>query len=645
MTISSKFRTGLNNGAPGGIAIGGDSPEGVSFDGTNDYLSRSSDLVGNADGKTFTFSLFAYLRNNPSDNQAIYVARDTTTNYRFLFSVGSSNPSIFRIIGRNTSNIVVFQLECDGEFTFDTWVHILVSIDLTNSSNRYVYINDRVPTNVLWDVFTNDNIDFAVPYHSVSELHSGQQKITGRLSHLFLDHTYRDLSVEANRRLFIDSDGKPADIQANFASSTIGQAVADTFSTTIYTGTHPTPQTITNGIDLATDGGMVWLRCRSERIGASGIIYDTERGISKYLQTQTTAGEGTAGNGAGLTAFNSDGFTLGTSWATENFSPYDYVSWTFKKESRYFDVVTWTGNGVLGRDIAHNLGIAPGMVIIKGLNGDYWAVYHRSLGTDYRLFLNNDGAVGNASLSYWNATDPTSTHFTIGDDGSLNDLNYPYVAYVFAHDPLGAAGDGSDGKIACGTYTGNSGTNVVNLGWEAQYVLIKRTNAVGNWITLDTVRPYGELLVNSDMDEQVYTQASSPFDYHSDGFALKGDSTDYNLNGSSYIYMAIRKNPDQTPPILHLPLIDAATAHVNEGTGGDFTQNGTLDTAGRGANQNNCVASTPGVGQYLKDTSWDTVEATALTVSFIARANESSGEDYIISQPSGGFYSIPRGIF
>ena len=38
----------------------GDTPEGVSFDGTNDYLSRSSDLTGNADGKTFTFSAWVY---------------------------------------------------------------------------------------------------------------------------------------------------------------------------------------------------------------------------------------------------------------------------------------------------------------------------------------------------------------------------------------------------------------------------------------------------------------------------------------------------------------------------------------------------------------------------------------------------------
>ena len=35
-------------------------PEAVSFDGTNDYLSRSSDMTGNADGKTCTFSCWVY---------------------------------------------------------------------------------------------------------------------------------------------------------------------------------------------------------------------------------------------------------------------------------------------------------------------------------------------------------------------------------------------------------------------------------------------------------------------------------------------------------------------------------------------------------------------------------------------------------
>lgn len=44
-------------------------------------------------------------------------------------------------------------------------------------------------------------------------------------------------------------------------------------------------------------------------------------------------------------------------------------------------------------------------------------------------------------------------------------------------------------------------------------------------------------------------------------------------------------------PILYLPMTDKATAHLNLGTGGDFVQNGLIETADRGANQDNCVAS------------------------------------------------------
>lgn len=35
-------------------------PESVDLDGVNDYLSRSSDFVGNTDSKTFTFSCWVY---------------------------------------------------------------------------------------------------------------------------------------------------------------------------------------------------------------------------------------------------------------------------------------------------------------------------------------------------------------------------------------------------------------------------------------------------------------------------------------------------------------------------------------------------------------------------------------------------------
>jgi len=182
-------------------------PEGVSFDGTNDYLSRSSDLSGNADGKTFTFSAFVY-SSDPSSYQFIY-NQDAGGNPSFSVFITSSGGLYF--VGRNSSGTTILEGQTpNATISANTWTHILLSFDLSSTSNRYIYVNDTLVSSPTWTTYTNDNIDFTQPNHDIA-LDNGTNSYEGRLSHLFLDYTYRDLSVTANRRLFIDSDGQPSD--------------------------------------------------------------------------------------------------------------------------------------------------------------------------------------------------------------------------------------------------------------------------------------------------------------------------------------------------------------------------------------------------------------------------------------------------
>jgi len=59
-----------------------------------------------------------------------------------------------------------------------------------------------------------------------------------------------------------------------------------------------------------------------------------------------------------LTAFNSNGFSLGNNSSTNNTSD-TFVSWTFRKAPKFFDVVSYTGDGTSNRQIPHNLGVDP----------------------------------------------------------------------------------------------------------------------------------------------------------------------------------------------------------------------------------------------------------------------------------------------
>jgi len=208
--------------------------------------------------------------------------------------------------------------------------------------------------------------------------------------------------------------------------------VDDVFSTYLYKGTEAT-QNITNGIDLATEGGMVWAKGRNYSFDHR--IFDTEQGTGKYIRSNEADDQETDNNS--LTAFNTTGFTLGSSGAA-NMDPVEYASWTFRKAPGFFDVVKWTGNATI-RDISHNLGSVPGMIIIKNTssNGMYWIVYHKSIGETKALYLNTNDSKVDGTDFFSDA--PTDSVLKIGTNGQVNANNSSHVAYLFAGGESGAA--------------------------------------------------------------------------------------------------------------------------------------------------------------------------------------------------------------
>ena len=201
--------------------------------------------------------------------------------------------------------------------------------------------------------------------------------------------------------------------------------VDDVFGTFLYEGTG-SARTINNGIDLAGEGGLVWTKARSTTIWNH--IADTERGAGQTLYTNNTDASG--GPNSNISAFNSNGFTVGANTTNQNGE--DFVSWTFRKAPGFFDIVTYTGNQTT-RTIAHNLGSVPGMVVVKKTSGSgSWEVYHRSTGNEKTLRLNSSNA--QAGTTAWNDTTPTSTHFTLSSSTDVNETGSTYIAYIFAHD-------------------------------------------------------------------------------------------------------------------------------------------------------------------------------------------------------------------
>jgi len=311
--------------------------------------------------------------------------------------------------------------------------------------------------------------------------------------------------------------------------------IADRFSVDTYSGNDTTNQ-ITNGVNLSGDGGLIWLKSTSHT--GSNMVFDTARGISKNLQPSASAGEDTFSAGTGLISFNSDGFTLGAgNYGVTNDVGKEFLSFSWKKASGFFDIVTYTGNGTAGRTIAHNLGSVPGFIWVKRLGNDNWTCYHRganggSSPEDYTLYLNTDEAQVNQDL--WADTAPTSSVFSVGDNVKVNGgASNNYIAYLFGHS--------DSGPIQCGFYTGNGSTQSINVGFEPQWLMIKRVEDAGySWEIVNSQRGYGAgndkvIRANSSVAEITSYNYGA---FTSTGFDLTNDNS-VNASSKKYIYMAI----------------------------------------------------------------------------------------------------------
>jgi hypothetical protein len=327
--------------------------------------------------------------------------------------------------------------------------------------------------------------------------------------------------------------------------------IEDVFSTYLYTGNGST-QTITNGIDLSTKGGLVWQKTRS--IGTTNnVLCDTARGVNAFLFSNDTLPSINNGGTDAVYSYNANGFSTGTvNGADINLSGETAVSWTFRKQPKFFDIVTYTGDGVSGRQIPHNLASVPGCIIIKRTDTTaVWTIFHNGLSggiTGSRILFDTAAATVGSNIT---AVD--SSTFTVISTG-VNSIGGTYVAYLFAHNAGGFGLTGSDNVISCGSYTGTGAVGLaVTLGYEPQWVLVKRaTGGTGSWYLFDTMRGMtansgantNTLNANTYNAEIANSDGIAP---SATGFTLTSTSSVLNGSGSTYIYIAIRRGPMAVP--------------------------------------------------------------------------------------------------
>ena len=323
----------------------------------------------------------------------------------------------------------------------------------------------------------------------------------------------------------------------------------DYFNTKLYTG-NGSVRTET-GVGFQPD--LTWIK---DRTGTNAHVWtDAVRGANYQVYSNLTNAQTNASGY--LTAFASDGFTLGTDGAINQNSS-NYVAWNWKaggsgsantsgstnstvsvNTTAGFSIVSYTGTGS-NATIGHGLGVAPKMIIIKNRSqSNGWIVGHEKLDATNPwhkyMELNSTNAAQDLN-TIWNDTAPTSTLFTVGTEAAVNNNGNNFIAYCFAE---------KTGYSRIGKWRGNGNADgtFVYTGFAPKFLLLKKNGADGWWLLDDKMaNPYPNsnvrmLVANTNGADN---SSVSPFiDIYSNGFKLKSNWDGVNADGSDYIYMAI----------------------------------------------------------------------------------------------------------
>ena len=328
----------------------------------------------------------------------------------------------------------------------------------------------------------------------------------------------------------------------NFSNLYVPPVGTENFSPYLYTGAGAQGYT---GVGFAPD--LVWIK-RYDSTG-SNYVFDTVRGVYKYLISETAAAQ--VNNSTYLTAFDSDGFTLGTNTAVSG-SGNDYIAWCWKaggatvpnnegdiqsdvsaNVAAGFSIVEYTGvaGGVgLGGQtpVGHGLSAAPELVIYKQYTGsadDWYAMFQD--GSQYKaMYLNYNFAGFNQTNDF------TSTTIQTYRETSAN-----LVAYCF---------HSVDGYQKIGIYTGTgSSGNPQNVGFAPRLVMIKGIDAQENWIVHSNVTFTGGATGGANhlrwnTNGALDNGANEAISFTNTGFSIvTSGATQINTSGRDYLYLAI----------------------------------------------------------------------------------------------------------
>ena len=370
-------------------------------------------------------------------------------------------------------------------------------------------------------------------------------KVSSAADNWTIADNMRGFSVTNEQRLYANLTNAEA-AATTFRPTSTGYTVngGETSQTYIYIAIRrgpmkvPTAGTEVFAIDSRTTGNPNW--DSNFVVDASLYNQDITGAYSRMLFSRLTGNSNVKTNSnmdkrAGGTDFAWD-YMAG--WGQDGSTAANSLTWMFKRAPEFMDVVCYVGGG-LGTSPAHGLAVIPELKIIKNRTDTMdWVVGGSEIsgvgGRADSLALNDDAATV-VNATYWERAD-TATNFSVRQaNGASDGSGKDYIAYLFAT---------LAGVSKVGSYTADATLTTINCGFSAgaRFILIKRTDATGDWYLYDSHRgivagndPY--LIANTDAAEVTGTDYIDP---DNSGFQITaaGSST-INVDTGEYIFLAI----------------------------------------------------------------------------------------------------------
>ena len=325
------------------------------------------------------------------------------------------------------------------------------------------------------------------------------------------------------------------------------------FKVQLFTGTGSSNAVSFNDTDTDMQPDMVWIKHRGATY--NHVLTDVTRGVTEELYPNTDDNDVTNANG--LTAFGSDGFTVGSD-AGYNASSGAIVAWCWNTQggagssntdgsinttttsvntTSKFSISTYTGTGS-NATVGHGIGVKPDCIIVKRTDDDSrWQVYASTFGATKNLQLDDASAL-NDDATRWQDTEPTTTVFSLGTNGRVNESSGTFVAYAW---------NAVQGYSKFGKFTGNGNADgaFVYTGFSPAFLMVKLTSGAGqNWFMFDNKRsPFNINTKNLYADESGAEGTADRNDFLSNGFKFRESGAGENGSDKTYIYMAFAEAP------------------------------------------------------------------------------------------------------